>query len=142
MANLETALVFVVALNVIMFLGQVTILELNPSATSFFNESGTLIEHFDSGIDQKVLDTGGTSTNLPTTSAAVTESSGNEFTDSFKSIKTWFGKTTGLTYLFSIVSAPYNLLKAMSLPNDFVFAIGTLWYIITLFLVVAFFWQR
>lgn len=140
MGNLTVALMFVLILNVFMFLGQASILELNPGAGTFFTNEGQLLDEFDknSGTGEPVLDTDGTYSNLPSGEGDVSPTTGNFFTDVFKSTKSWLGKKTGLAYLFGIVSAPYNLLKAIGLPNSFTFAIGSLWYGITFFLIVAF----
>lgn len=140
MGNLTTALVFVLALNVIMFLAQATMLDVNPNANDFWTDSDQMLETFDAndGTGEPVLDTENTYDNLPTATGQVSPATGNWYTDIFTSIKSWIGRTTGTSYLLQIVSAPYNLLKAMQLPNAFSFAIGTLWYGVTLFLIVAF----
>lgn len=141
MGNLTTALVFVMALNVFMYLAQASILELNPdSAVLFFSGEGHLITEFDKnlGAGEPVLDTESTYDNLPSPAKDVSPTTGNIFSDMFTSIKDWFAQSSGLRYLAGIVSAPYNMLKAMGLPNSFTFAIGTLWYGITLFLIIAF----
>jgi len=144
MGNLTTALSFVLILNVLMFLVQAAILDLNPDATNFFTNEGTLLSNFDANNNNGtyVLDTEGVADHLPTAEGSVSPTTGNLFTDMFSSMKTWFAETTGLSYLMGIVSAPYNLLKSMNLPNAFVFAIGSLWYALTLFLLIAFFWGR
>lgn len=144
MSNLTTALVFVMALNVIMMLSQVAILDINPDATMFFTQEETILSQFDKnkGVGDPILDTNGTVGRLPSSVGSVSATTGNLFTDTFTSIKTWIGQKTGLTYLFAIVSAPYNFLKAIHLPNAFSFAIGTLWYAVTLFLLISFIFGR
>ena len=144
MGNLTMALVFVLVLNVLMFLGQASVMNLNPEGTQFHNREGTMLESFNKGeLDEDpVLDTQSTTDSLPEAEGTISATTGNLFTDTFASITNWFAKKTGLAYLSGIVSAPYNMLKAMNLPNDFVYAMGTLWYGLTLFLIVAFFWGK
>ena len=140
MGNLTTALVFVIALNVLMFLTQASVMAINPDAGTFFTNEGTILDELDanSGTGEPVLDTENTYNNLPSSEGDVSPTTGNIFTDGFKSIKNWFADTLGLKYLGQIVSAPYNILKAINLPNAFVFAMGSLWYGISLFLLISF----
>lgn len=144
MGNLTLALVFVLTLNVLMMLAQASIMDMNPDGTQFYNREGTLLESFNKGeLDgDPILDTQSTTGVLPEAEGTISATTGNLFTDTFASIKNWFAKQTGLAYLSGIVSAPYNMLKAMHLPNAFVYAMGTLWYGITLFLIVSFFWGK
>lgn len=140
MGNLTTAMVFVLALNVLMFLTQASVQAINPEANIFFTCEGHMLDEFDknSGSGEPVLDTENTYNNLPSGEGSVSPTTGNFFTDVFSSAKNWFAKKTGLSYLAGIVSAPYNMLKAMGLPNAFSFAMGTLWYALTFFLIVGF----
>lgn len=144
MGNLTIALVFVLVLNVLMFLAQATIMDLNPEGTQFHNREGTMLESFNKGeLDEDpILDTQSITDDLPEAEGTISATTGNLFTDIFSSVKNWFAKATGLAYLYGILSAPYNMLKAMHLPNAFTYAIGTLWYGITLFLIVSFFWGK
>ena len=144
MGNLTIALVFVLTLNVLMMLAQASIMDLNPEGPEFYNRDGTILESFNTGElgDDPVLDTQAITDNLPEAEGTISATTGNLFTDTFASIRNWFAKTTGLAYLYGIVSAPYNMLKAMHLPNAFTYAIGTLWYGITFFLIVSFFWGK
>ena len=142
MGNLTIALVFVVTLNVLMFLTQSVILDLNPEAPVFWNNKGTILEGLDKtgGTGDPVLDTDKIKTDLPSGEGAISPETGAFYTDTFSSKRAWWTKIPGLEYLYNVASAPYNILKAVGLPNDFVFAIGGLWYAVTFFLIVAFFW--
>src|SRR4030042_1674714 len=145
MGNLTVALVFVLTLNVLLYLGQVASYSLNPeSSPVFFTNKGTMLETFDknAGEGTPTLDTEQTTNVLPSTEGSVSPTTGNFYTDTFSSIKGWFAQKTGIAYIFGILSAPYNVLKSMNLPNEFSYAVGTLWYGTTLFLIIAFFWGR
>ncbi len=144
MGNLTTALIFVMVLNVFMFLTQATISDLNPDANQIWTNEDQLLDDFDknSGVGDPVLDTENTYNNLPGGAGQISPTTGNWYTDIFTSIKKWIGDKTGLNYMLQIVSAPYNLLKAINLPVGFSFAIGTLWYAVTLFLIISFIFGR
>lgn len=145
MSNLTVGMVFVSLVTAFMWLSQVAILDLNPDGSVFYNcSSATLLSSFDKNNcgGTLILDNDEVQSKLPAGEGAIEPSSNNIFTDSFASIKNWFIETTKLNYVYAILSAPYNLLKAMHLPNEFSFIIGTLWYCLNLFLIVAFFWGR
>ncbi len=118
-------------------------MDLNPDGPRYYNRNGTLIESFNvGGADNPVLDTQAIGSSLPESEGTISATTGNLFTDTFASIRNWFAKKTGIAYLYGIVSAPYNMLKAMHLPNAFVYALGTFWYGITFCLIVSFFWGK
>lgn len=142
MGNSVVALVFVLVLNVLMWLSQVSIVELNPTGTQFYNCEGSIMEGFGSDCTNEsnmVLNTD-VASQLP--SAQNVETTTNPFTDIFNNILGWIKGLPGINYLVNMVSAPYNLMKAIGLPNQLAFGLGFLWYGITLFCVVAFLWGR
>ena len=143
MSNLTTGLVFVLLLNVLMFLAQATMVSIEPT-NDHFNFEGSLLDNFDVGTNNsnRVLDTSDLNNLLPEGEGSVSPTTGNIFTDIFSSTRSWFADKLGLNYLYGIVSAPYNFLKITNLPNAFVFAIGTMWYALTFFLIVAFIFGR
>lgn len=143
MSNLTVALVFVLTVNALLFLAQATITDLNPGAT-FYNSEGSLINNFAKGDDlaNPQLDTQKTTEALPDAEGSISPDTGNFFTDTFSSIKRWFTSVPGVNYMYGIVTAPYNMIALMGLPQAFRFAIGSLWYGITIFLIVAFFWGK
>ena len=139
MGNLTIAVIFVTILNVLMFLTQASMLQLNPEGLKFYNCEGTFLETYDvnkcSGTP--VLDTSKISDELPTVDGSVSPTTGNLFTDTFTAIKNWF--TTKINFVGQIVSAPYTMLKFAGVPETLRYAIGTLWYVISVFLIMAFF---
>ena len=144
MSNLTNALAIVLGINALLFLSQVAVLELDSSAGTFYNCEGTILAEFEQGnctnanyvLDNNPIDL------LPSGSSSVNPDTGNIFTDGFSAIKNWFLDITGVSYIIAIVSAPYNLLKVMGLPSAFAFAVGGLWYGLTLFLIIAFMFGR
>lgn len=133
--RIQAALVFVVALNMLFFLGQGAVNDINPSGTQFFNYENSFISEFDSG--DYVLDE---DFELPTTQQPQPSGIGgtvqNFFTDVFTSIKNWFLGATGIGYLIAIFNAVPNFLASIGLPQQVVFAIGFFWHAIQIGLFV------
>jgi len=142
MGNLLTAVLTVMSINVMMFLGQVAVLELNPDANVFFHLKGSMLGEFETNKGNipgnYTLDDSDPASRLPSATASVNPTDGNIFTDIFASVKNWLLQSTGVSYLLAVLSAPYNFLKALQLPDAFTFAVGTLWYIGGLVLLILF----
>jgi len=136
MGNITSALVVVLSINLMLFLGQAAALSLaGDEEIIFYNEAGGLLSDFDSGNYT-------TPTNpddlLPSGEASVNPETGNIFTDTFSASRSWILETTGLGYLINLLGAPAQFLYSIGLPAAFAWGIGALWYGITLFLLVAF----
>lgn len=143
MSNLTTALTIVLAINVMFILGQVAVTEVSGSEATFYNCSGTIHSELGSCGGDYALNTGGSVALLPDADAtSVSEETGNVFTDAFTGIKSWFLESTGLSYVTQILSTPYNIILSLGLPPAFAFAVGGLWYGVTLFLLIAFLFGR
>lgn len=143
MGNLTSALVFVMFVNVLLFLSQYAMIEMNPDGTVFFNCEGSMLKTFDKNKcvgSTYVLDDSDITGELPSSEGAISPTTGNFFTDIVSSIKDWFTSLPGIKYLYAMLSAPANLLKNMGAPDALSFALGALWYGVTFFLVVEFFW--
>lgn len=151
MGSLEQALAIVLAINVVLWLGQVSVLALVPPGSAnefngvtpyFYNCKDTILGNAEANRcttnNTHILDTSDPSAKLPNQGSQVQISSGNIFTDTFSAAVNWFTQSTGLHYLYDILSAPVNILKAIGVPAEFSFAIGAMWYLFTLFLIVAF----
>jgi len=145
MTNLTSALIIVMAINMMLFLGQIAVIDMNSEASTIYDCAGGMIGSFDQNScsgDTYVLTDGDPVTNLPDVEGSVSPETGAVYTDTYTGVKGWLVDATGLGYLLEILSAPSNLLKAIGLPQAFSFAIGFLWYGITLFLIVAFLFGR
>jgi hypothetical protein len=145
MASLGTALSIVLGVNIMLWLGQVAILDLNPQATVFYSCTDSIIGSFEASncaSTTYILNDSNPQGQLPTGGSTINVGNGNIFTDTFSSITSWFAKSTGLNYIYNILAAPANFLKALGVPNEFSFAIGAFWYGFTLFIIVAFFFGR
>lgn len=144
MSNMTVATIFVVVLNVLMFLTQTAMLDLNPDGSVCYNVEGTIIDETMSDQGNGSVSDTSALVDLPGSQGTVVSSEGSTtvFTDIFNNILSWFKSAPGLRYVYGVVSAPYNILKCMNLPSVFVVAIGTLWYMVTLLVLVAFLWGR
>lgn len=146
--TLFLALSIVVSINVVLFIGQASLIELAPEVNvpsgTFYDARGSLLCAVDSNncneSSSYVLNSTEPTQNLPDTTV-IESGDGNFFTDMFSSIKTYFSNSP-LGYLMDIVSAPYTFLSIMGLPPAITFALGGLWYLITFMLLLAFLWGR
>lgn len=145
---LPTALIIVLSVNLILFLGQAAIADLSPrvggTGQAFYNSEGSLICKFDANActgSSHVLDDSDPASRLPS-SEAIEAGDGSLFTDMFNSIKSFFTDTLGLGYLTDLLAAPKNFLAIFGLPEAFSWGISALWYGFSLLVIVAFFWGR
>ncbi len=136
--TLTNMLIIIVCINVVLWLGQVAVLKNNPEAVNFISCSGSILESGSAGgCDSYTIDDSNPTERLPSGASAVQPETGLTYTDIPTSIKNFFLNTLGLGYVVQILSAPYNFLKALSLPQEFVFTVGSLWYIISIFILAA-----
>lgn len=145
-STLTYAFMIVISINACLWLGQVAMLDINPDATEYITCEGTALGTVEANNCQiqgsYYLTDEDPTTRLPSSESSISPTTGNIFTDSFTAIKNWFLETTGLSYLVQVLSAPSNFLKAIGVPSEISFAFGGLWYLITLFLIIAFFTGR
>lgn len=141
MSNITIALVFVLTLNVLMAMAQISVINLSEDGDMYiFNPSGNLVKEYSNG---GVSDTKDATLKESYPDVAVIEpSSGNPFTDLVSSIKSWFSGAIGLKYVKAIVMGPSNILKSMNIPNEFSFLLGAFWHLLTIFVIIAFFWGK
>lgn len=129
-------LAFVIALNMLLFLSQVSTLNINPDGPVYFNYNGSIISEFDKGnytLDENV------ESRLPSSEATISEDTGNWFTDVWNSIKSWVGEKTKAKYVMMAITAVPNFLKTIGFHPSIVFALGFAWYSLMLFLLVMVF---
>ena len=141
MAELGNILAIVLAVNALMFLGQVAVFELNPEGPQFYNCADNLLSSFEASnctTGVYVLADSNPAGQLPTQGSEISAGSGDIITDTFGAIVSWFTQSTGLKYLYNLLAAPSNFLKALGVPSAFSFAIGALWYGFTLLVIIAF----
>jgi hypothetical protein len=142
MGNLTIATIFIVMANVLMFMVGVAMADVNPNGTMCQSKEGSIIQESIysstnySVVKNNVLGDLPKQQNSPVSSEGTTIT----FTDVFNSVVGWFTEKTGLKYAYDVVAAPYNILNCMGLPTDFIAAVGTLWYVVSLLILVSYFW--
>lgn len=147
MGNMTIATIFIVLVNVLMWFSQIAMLNMNPNGSVCYTLDGSIIKSQIS--DQQGIYSNGTLNNNvvndlpPSTASAVAPSQSTGFvTDLFNNILGWIKSIPGLNYIINIVGAPYNILKCMGMPNEFVLGIGTLWYMVSFLILISFLWWR
>lgn len=140
---INLALTFVMCLNVFLWLGQLSMDNMNPGGTTqTFKCIGTGIAGTGNCATYQLNNATTQLNNIPSADSTVFGTVSNFFVDIFNSIKNWFLSLPGINQLVSMITAPYNILTAMHLPTSYTFAIGSLWYGLTFFLIIAFWWGR
>jgi hypothetical protein len=140
MSKVAMSLLVVLSINLFLFFGQVAMQDINPGTSNvIFNASTSFLNSRDAGgyvLNESVSDM------LPEAGATVDYTKSNAFTDFFSSIRNFFSTVgSGFKYLFAMVNAVPNFLKSLDfLPGAFVFGLGALWQIYTVFLIASFMW--
>lgn len=142
MGNVTTALIFVLTLNLLMAITVISMEELwsidNAEAPPSFcaNQGDLFYQNAKNIVNNSNLET-----QIPGASEATSPTTGNIFTDVFSSIRNWILGTPGLNYLYVIVSSPACAFQLL-LPFELAPLLIGFWYMITLFLIIAFLWWR
>jgi hypothetical protein len=137
MKGISIALIFVLVLNAFFFWGQEAVTDINPGGTKFFTYTGSHIASYDQGNYTINQDPTAELTGI-SQQATVQGSSGNIFTDAWSAITNWFLSLTGVKYVTAIVNTVPNFLKAIGLPAAFAFGIGYIWFVFSIWVLIAF----
>lgn len=142
MDDITTALIIVLCVNAMLFLGQAAILSINPEgALHYYDCKGSILGSYDANnctSGNYTLANTDPASQLPAGAQSVSPDTGAWYIDLFTTAKNWLLDTVpGLSYLVGIVNAPANLLIALNLPAAFSFAVEAIWYILTIFLIAA-----
>jgi len=143
MGNIQVATGVIVFLNMLMYLTTFSLAAANPGGVLCYNIAGTIIEQtVNTGVDGDTLQNDALAS-LPDSEGAISSGSSTTiFTDIFNNVLGWFQSAPGLKYVYGVVAAPYNILKCMNLPNEFVVGVGSLWYLVSLLALISFLWGR
>lgn len=143
MGNLIIATIFIVLVNVLMWFSSIAMLDINPGGSICYSTEGSIIGESIAGSgDGSILDNDALG-DLPGVEGTVESGdSGVIITDVFKNVLNWFKSAPGIKYVYGVVAAPYNILKCTTLPNQFIVGIGTLWYLVSFLVLIAFIWGR
>lgn len=146
MGNLTSALVFVVFLNGLLILMQMSLMTMGANINDICSYEGSLFKEYNVGtIENPTLTDKNIVNDLPVaTGTPVYTSDTTWYTDLTRTIKSWFSDIgKGAIYIKSVVSAPYTMLSCIKIiPQQVVWVIGTAWYTITLLVIVGYIWGR
>ena len=131
-----TALMLMLCIDTFLFLGQQAVLDINPDgAPTFHSYDTTSIKNYDTGNNTLVVK-GASTSDIPS-QGLVDAGDSDIFTDTINFVKKLFtGAATYVGYFYDVISGPVNYIKFMNLPAAFTFAVGAIWYGITLYLIV------
>lgn len=138
--SIGAALLLILAIDGMLYLGQVAVHNINPDATLSFI-SGSSLSDYKSG--NTTIDQSNTLSKLPSGKPSLSPGDGNLFIDTFTALWNWFGDIPGLSTIFKVLGGPtaYVTVLAPEAP-EFVFVVGAIWYGTTFFLFVAFLLNR
>lgn len=140
--NLLNAVIFVLALNVIMFMVGGAISGLGGTNPFGDNEDDYALSKFNSGNVTNPDIPSNVSGYLPSGIQGVSPDTGASFTDIFSTITSWFVDKTGLGWVLSILSGPKVILSVMGMPPALAWALAALWYGITLLIIASYIFGR
>lgn len=129
------ALLIVLAIDAVLFMGQEAIHSINPDSQLKFLVSPA-IGAYNAG--NYTLNQAAPVNNLPSGNPSIGPGDGNLFVDTFTAVWNWISSIPGLNVLFAVLGGPTAYLQELQLPLEFIFAVGAVWYGTTFFLFVAF----
>lgn len=138
----KAMLLLILLIDLVLFFGSYAVTQINPDS-GFWDYEGSLISKADTGDgDYEVREV--SATDIPDGTQAVDpDNQAGFFTDIFRSVRNWiFSNVPGAEALVSVVNALPNFLKAIGLPQVFVFGVGALWHTLGVFLLISFVWGR
>jgi len=128
-----TIMSIMMAINVALVLVQGGFTEVNPTGEIFFNVTDSPYANY-AGADNIKVD----SSYLPSDSSVEADSSGNVFSDTYKSMKGWIQQVLSpLNFVADILKQPYGFLRDINVPISICLAVGVFWYIIALLVLVS-----
>lgn len=146
--KLILTLTIILAVDVLLMFAQVSTTEISNeygfSGPNFFNKDSSFIDRFDEGNYTVISNSSGV---IPEASDSVSTETGNLFTDSARSLKSWFDKSTGAVvtgwdYFTSFLGGPTKYFAVIGTPNIFVYGFGAFWYGLTLALLILLIFNR
>lgn len=138
--NLTTLLIVMLTIDLMFLLSNVAIDNLNPSGQDYFRYNESFLSSVDSGNYN--LNQSAYSSVIPQTESGIT-TEGNLFTDVFRTVKSWFGSVeTTISYFIRFLGGPVFYLNDINAPRILVYAIGSFWYLISLWLLISYLFGR
>lgn len=123
MSNLSIAILTVLCINLMLFLGQASINAMGGGSTFYDENTGTCVKN-------------NPTEGLPNTGESVDPDTGLSYTDDYSTGKNWLQSDKGVCST-SIINAPASFTRYLGTPELFNYAIEVLWYGFTIFLFVS-----
>lgn len=121
------------AVNIALSMVQGAILEVNPSGQVFFDDENSPLGRYVVN-DTLIVD----DSYLPQDDSVEGDTSGNVFTDTYRSVKSWVQNTLApLNFASNVLRQPYGFLVDIGVPAAVATAFGALWYIFAIIIVVS-----
>jgi len=136
MGTITTMTVFVWVLNVMIFMSQIAMLEINPES-AYFSATNTVLQEYTIDNNLSMPSETEVSSELDITSSSDVSEGGTGifFIDAIASVKQWIQNK--INYFVKIVMGPYNILNAIpGLPKQFVGLVSLIWYATSILLLV------
>lgn len=126
------------AINIALTMVQGAILDVNPDGEQFFDTSASPYANYIQNGTLIVDDS-----YLPSDDTVEGDTSGNIFTDTYKSIKSWVQqKLAPLNFVSNVLKQPYGFLVDIGLPESISVGFGLLWYMFALIVLVSWWMGR
>lgn len=133
-----TMISVMLAINIGLAMFQSAVLEVNPAGVSFFDVDNTPYATY-ARNGTLLVD----ASYLPSDDAVEGDVSGNIFTDTYLKIKSWTQqKLAPLGFLANVLGQPYGFLNDIGIPLSISLAIGVLWYMVALIVIVSWWMGR
>ena len=128
-----TLISIMIAMNVALVLVQGGVTEVNPAGVQFFDVSSSPYANYAQDGVLLVDDS-----YLPEDESVEADTSGNIFSDTYKSMKAWTQQTLApLKFIRNILAQPYGFLKDVGVPISIAVAVGVFWYLIAILVFVS-----
>jgi len=133
--NIRYLWVLMAVISTVLFMFQVSIDTLGDNSGTLYNYEGSIIQSYSDGSYNLVQNA---DEGIPELPSEISTEGSSDFTDIFKSIKTWFTTTKTGSIINSLYYAVPNAFKGMGMPQEFSFALGVLWTMLAMFSFVMF----
>ena len=131
-STLVTFLAVMIVINIGLAMVQGAITEIDPNV-QFFNVEDSPYAKYVANNTLVVDDS-----YFPDSEETEADSTGNIFTDTYNSAKSWLqDKLAPLNFISNILKQPYGFLKDIGFPIQIALGFGVLWYLLALFLLVS-----
>ena len=146
MAELINTIILILAMNIVLILGQGIISEINPDSNicgtgQAYDVKNSIIGGADLGnntLDQEIPSKNNSfpQMNIGQTTVSVITTG---FNDVYTGLKNWVtnnpvGQT--VNFVFNLFTAPYKFLLCLGVPSLWSFLVGAFWLFLTMFLVI------